>query len=76
MLDRVLEINKRFYYSFARSNNINGLSENTEVKDFVPWWQPALIAICSVLGVATAGCAVVYVLNAFVFKKKGEREDA
>lgn len=76
VLDRVFEINKRFYYSFARSNNINGLSENTEVKDFVPWWQPALIAVCSVLGVATAVCAVVYVLNAFVIKKKGERDDA
>ncbi len=75
MLQQLRLANKHFFYAMSRSNNINGLAADTEVTDFTPWWQPALTAVCSVIGVATAGCAVMYVLSRFVFnKKKGEAE--
>lgn len=61
VLNRVLEINKRFYYSIVRSNNINGLTAETSVDNFVPWWQPALITVNCVLGVALVVCAGIYV---------------
>lgn len=63
VLNRVLEVNKCFYYSFVRSNNINGLAADTAVEDFVPWWQPALISIDCVIGVAALAFAAMYVVS-------------
>ncbi len=63
VLNRVLEVNKYFYYSFVRSNNINGLTADTAVEDFVPWWQPALISIDCVIGVAALAFAAMYVVS-------------
>ena len=51
VLNRVLEVNKNFYYAIAHSNNVNGLTENSVTKDFTPWWKPALTAIDTSLGV-------------------------
>lgn len=63
VFNRVMEINKYFYYSFVRSNNINGLAADTTVDDFVPWWQPALISINCVIGVAALAFAAMYVVS-------------
>ena len=63
VFNRVIEINKCFYYSFVRSNNINGLTADTAVDDFVPWWQPALISIDCVIGVAALAFAAMYVVS-------------
>ena len=73
LLARVLEVNKCFYYSMIRSNNSNSLT--LPVTHFTPWWQPALISVCCILGVATAGCAVMFVLARFVFNKKNEEAE-
>lgn len=63
VLNRVLEINKYFYYSFVRSNNINGLAADTAVDKFVPWWQPALISIDCIIGVCALAFAAMYVVG-------------
>lgn len=70
LLARVLEVNKCFYYSMILSNNSNSLT--LPVAHFTPWWQPALISVCAILGAATAACAVTFVLSRFVFNKKNE----
>lgn len=74
LLSALRQANKRFFYAMSRSNNINGLTVNTDVKEFIPWWQPTLIAIIVVLGVATAGCLTMFVLCRFVFVKKDKSE--
>ena len=74
VLNRVLEVNKSFYYSMIRSNNFNGNSPDMVVTEFVPWWKPALIVICSVLGVATAAFVVMFVLSKILGRKKETAE--
>lgn len=76
VLQRVLEVNKSFYYSIARSNNVNGLTHDTEAQKFIPWWRPVLIAIICIFTVLTAACAVMFVLSRFVFGKNKEKEKA
>lgn len=61
--------NKHFYYAHSRSVLINGLTAETVVSETVYWWQPALISICGVFGVLTAGFAVAFVLTAYVKKE-------
>jgi beta-glucosidase len=60
-----------YLYAMSRSNLINGLASDTVVKDFVPWWKPATVALDISLGVIGVG-----LLGVFVFlslrKKKGE----
>lgn len=70
VLQCLRQANKRFFYAMSRSTLINGLTVDTEVSDFVPWWQTALIAICSVVGVITAGCAAMYVVSAVKNRKE------
>ena len=54
---------------------VNGLTVETEVSDFTPWWQPALIAVNCVIGAAAVGCGVMFVLSKYVFKKKEEANE-
>jgi hypothetical protein len=60
-----------YLYAMSRSNHINGLAPDVAVKDFVPWWKPATVALDISLGVIGAG-----LIGLFVFlslrKKKGE----
>lgn len=71
--------NKHFYYAFSRSNLINGLTHDTEVSNYVPWWKTALSAAEITLGVLTAlsGAALItaYVFNTLGKKKEGEAEN-
>lgn len=63
--------NKHFYYALSRSVLINGLSEETVVEETVYWWQPALIGVCTVIGMLAASCLAVYVWKVY-FKKEGK----
>lgn len=69
------QANKRFFYAISRTNLVNGLTVETEVSDFTPWWQPALIAVNCVIGAAAVGCGVMFVLSKYVFKKKEEANE-
>ena len=66
------EANKRFYFAMANSNLMNGLTKDTVVSDFVPWWQPALHTACAVLAVLTVLSAAGFVC--FTYIRKGGKE--
>ena len=63
LLGKLRETNKQFYYAFAHSNLVNGLTHESEVVNVLPWWQGLIIAVIVLLSVATAGCVVMSVLS-------------
>ena len=75
VLNKMKEVNKHFYYAYANSNLVNGLEKGVEVPDFIPWWQPALISLISVMAVLTVASAVMFVLGAYVIKPAKENKD-
>lgn len=70
VLSCLREANKRFFYSVSRSTLVNGLTADTVIENFVPWWQSTLKAICSIIGIAFVAFVVMYVLAKAVFVKK------
>ncbi|NOU82724.1 beta-glucosidase [Paenibacillus sp. LMG 31459] len=42
VLQELRRANKHFYYSLAKSNLLNGLTDDIEVEGFTPWWQTFL----------------------------------
>lgn len=68
---------KNFFYAMSHSMLSNGLAKNTAVQDFVPWWQPAIIAACVVIGVLTLAAAGMFVYTGyFADKVKAKRNPA
>lgn len=63
--------NEHFYYALSRSVAINGLSQETVVKETVYWWQPSLIALCACIGLMTVGAAAMFVKHGYF--QKGEK---
>ncbi|SDF16995.1 beta-glucosidase [Fontibacillus panacisegetis] len=49
VLQELRRANKHFYYSLAKSSLLNGLTDETEVEGFTPWWQTLLKVINYVL---------------------------
>jgi beta-glucosidase len=72
MWSRVRDAAKHYFYAMSRSNHINGLSNEVEVQDFVPWWQPATIGVCVAVGVLTLVSAVIFVVTAYGGKKEAK----
>lgn len=72
--------NKHFYYAFSRSNLINGLSHNTQVSDYIPWWKTALnvaeISLAVLTALSGAVLITTYVLNHLNKNDGGEGENA
>ena len=52
-LNALREANKHFYYAFVRSNLVNGISSDTVVKGFTPWWQIMLILVTGIFALFT-----------------------
>lgn len=72
VLQQLREVNKRFYYALTKSNLMNGLSSDTEIVEFVPWWQTALKVIIGLLGVVTVLFAGLFVkVGYFKTRKEG-----
>ena len=63
--------NKHFYYAHSRSFLINGLSKEVVIEETVFWWQPALIGVCAVIGMACVASFAVYIWKRY-FKKEGK----
>lgn len=76
MLQQLRTAAKHFFYAMSRSNLINGLSTDTVVEDFVPWWKPAILGIQIGLGVITAGLLAMYIVSRYVLKGKKKEEEA
>ena len=72
MLEALRLANKHFFYAMSRSNIINGMTAGQAGTGTTPWWKPTVIAIDSILGVATLGFLTMFVLTTYVFKKKEE----
>lgn len=70
LMDAVLSSNKRYYYAFSRSIQVNGLASGGKVVKLTPWWQPAIIAVDCVVGVIVAGAAIGYVLTTLKSQKE------
>ncbi len=67
---RLRQTAKNYFYAMSRSNHTNGLSLEVEVADFTPWWQPAMIAACAVIGVAALGSLAMFVVTSYVKKEE------
>ena len=70
ILQKLREANKHFYYAMTHSNLMNGLTEDTVITGFTPWWQTALPIVIGVIGVTTLATSVMFVLNAYVKRRK------
>ncbi len=66
---RLRQSAKNYFYAMSRSMLVNGLTVDVEVQEFIPWWQPALIALCVSVGVLTLGATGAFVYTAY-FKKE------
>lgn len=64
--------NKYVTYAFSRSTLVNGLTPETELSGWIPWWQSALTAIDAVFGVLTVGFAALCVTG-IILKAKEKR---
>lgn len=59
---KMIQAAKDWEYAACHTTVINGLASNTHIVSITPWWKKAIIAIISVLGVATAGGVVMVTL--------------
>ncbi len=66
-LEALRETNKRHYYAFLRTSIVNGLTVDAVSEESIAWWQPTLIAIDAVVGVAAVTLVVLYIWK----QKKG-----
>lgn len=70
LLAALMKTNKRFYYTYAHSTLINGLTRSTTTSDDMAWWQTTLIAMDVVFGVLTVVCIG---LTVFLMATKNEK---
>lgn len=73
LVNALMNTNKRFYYSYLRSNLVNGLTSETQVANGTSWWQKALIGVDVVSGVLMVVSAALYI-GFTVLEKKKRRE--
>lgn len=69
------EANHRYYYAYANSTLVNGLTESTEMWDVVGWWQYAMIALNVVCGLAAVGGTLMFVYGTYIKKKDEDKTD-
>lgn len=69
MLDALLLANKRYYYAFSKTIDVNGLTSGTKIKKLTPWWQSAVIAIDCVVGAVVLASAAGYIYTTLTAKK-------
>jgi beta-glucosidase len=72
ILSAMRTANKHYYYAFAHSNLINGLTHDTVVSDFVPWWKTALNVGQYVSIALIVVCGALFVVTALIERKNGD----
>lgn len=60
------DINKRYYYTRAHSNLINGLTHESTVDNVTPWWKGVVIAIDVIVGLLLVGSAACFVIFGYI----------
>ncbi len=71
ILNHLKTANEHFYYAHSRSILINGLAEESVLRETIYWWQPTLVVLCGVLGALTAAC-----LGMSVWKSRTRKGEA
>lgn len=81
LLAALMETNKRFYYTYAHSTLINGLTRSSTTAEGTVWWQTALTVINIIFGILTVACTGLTLFFAVtkretmnIGKKKARRE--
>lgn len=78
LLDAVMQSNKCFYYTYLRSNLVNGLTTDSKATNTTEWWKIVLIAIDTAFGLVAFATGALYVYTVCVnrdelsFKKGGD----
>lgn len=76
ILGRLRESAKHTAYALSRSSAINGLADDTVVREVTPAWQNALIAAICVMAIVAAGSLVIFgVSEYFAYKDKKEGQE-
>ena len=70
LLAALRETNKRYYYTYANSNLVNGLSSDTVVTETSAWWETGLMALDIAFGCLTAASCALYVVMTAMNKNK------
>lgn len=70
LLTATREACHRILYNFIHSNAVNGIASDSTVVFVTPWWQPTLVALEVIFGVAAAGCAVMYIASVFIEERR------
>lgn len=73
LLQCLREANKHFYYAMANSSLVNGLSSETVVSDFIPWWQYALYGLQIILAFLTLLFVILSFRSVSITKLKDEK---
>ena len=61
---------KSYLYSAARSNALNGITENTKINYVLTWWQKAIIGAEITTGILTVAFLALW----FAGKRKNKKE--
>lgn len=64
------ESNKRIYYAYVNSNYMNGVTTETTVESWTPWWKPVVIVVNVVTAAAFLTCTVLFVKQSMNERKK------
>ena len=74
IFNKVREIAHHVLYAYSRSNVMNGLTVDTAVTNFVPWWETAIYAFDGTLGGLTAISLGAFIFFAYIKKNKPEED--
>lgn len=72
LLQALRKANKNFYYAFANSNLVNGLTSDSVVVSITPWWQSLLIGLDSALGALGLAGIALFLIGSYALKSKKE----
>lgn len=72
LYEALREANHRFYYQYANSTLVNGLTADTVVGNSIAWWQALTIALDVIVGVLTAAALVMFIVTGYGMKRNKE----
>lgn len=70
LLEKLREVNHRVYYTYANTNLVNGLTEESQISNGLAWWEMAMYAIDGVIAAVTLGAVVLFVVSAVKENKR------
>lgn len=71
---KLRETAKYFFYTYSRSHIANGMSADSIIIPFVPWWQPVIIWITVGIGVLMVAALFLFVFSGYFYKRNKKQE--